>query len=102
MVLRPGQYFVRVPLGDITVVPASEQDGAYSPNTVVTLTAKPKESGDGLFINNPQGLDLGKVGLVWVGVDVDQGGTGIIQMLEDRSVEIQPRTANANPFIPCG
>ena len=100
MVLEAGQFFVRVPLGDITVIPAPDQDGAYSPNTVVNLTAAPKVSGlneiwPGVFL---------KIGgdLVWVGVDVEQGGNATIRMLEDRCVEIQPRYTVPHPNIPCG
>ena len=98
--MEAGQFFVRVPLGDITVIPAPDQDGAYSPNTVVNLTAAPKvsrvtEVRHGLFLKS--GGDL-----VWVGVDVEQGGNATIQMLEDRSVEVQPRSTQPHPNIPCG
>ena len=99
--MQAGQYFVRVPLGDITVVPAPEQDGAYSPNTVVTLTAEPKVSG--VMETGTAGVVLSKGGgLVWVGVDFGQGGTATIQMLEDRSVEVQPAYTAPHPVVPCG
>ena len=92
--------FVRVPLGDIFVIPTPDQDGAYSPNTLVTLTATPKVSGaheirPGVFLKS--GGDL-----VWVGVDTWQEGTAYIEMLEDRFVEIQPRFTLPHPIIPCG
>ena len=93
--------FVRVPLGDITVIPAPEQDGSYSPNTMVTLAAEPKVSG--VMETGTSGIVYSKAGgLVWVGVDVGQGETAIVQMLEDRFVEVQPRTTTPHPNIPCG
>ena len=82
------------------MIPAPEQDGAYSPSTVVNLTAAPKVSGlneiwPGVFL---------KIGgdLVWVGVDVEQGGNATIQMLEDRFVEVQPGSTQPHPNILCG
>ena len=93
--------FVRVPLGDILVIPTPDQDGAYSPNTVVTLTAEPKVSG--VMETGTAGVVLSKGGgLVWVGVDVEQGGSATIQMLEDRSVEVQPGSTQPHPNILCG
>ena len=83
--------FVRVPLGDITVIPAPEQDGAYSPNTVVTL----------LYATLAADWMSGNA-LVWAGVDASQEGTAYIAMLEDRFVEIQPRFSVPHPNIPCG